>query len=118
MNFDDTARFFGPTEKLGNRSTLGEHICPQCVLNGRSHWTKNKIFCDLCISIRESFGFWSEPEKNEISKKKCRTSGCRRLVEGRVRYCSRCIATRRREQYRKSKQASRCPISRNLARWG
>ena len=50
MNFDDTAKFgSGP-------STISEHICPQCVLNGRSHWTANKIFCDHCIVVRESFG--------------------------------------------------------------
>src|SRR5262249_32098472 len=111
MNFDDTAKFGNGTP------TVGEHLCPQCELNGRSTWTQNKIFCDRCIVVRESYGFWSEQAAEQRARRKCTTIACHRLVEGRVRYCSRCIAARRREQYRKSKQASRCPIARNLADW-
>jgi hypothetical protein len=88
MNFDDTAKF-------GNSaSTVGQHLCPQCELTGRSTWTQNKIFCDRCIVVRESYGFWSEPLKRS-SKKKCATVGCRRLVEGRTRYCDRCARKRK-----------------------
>jgi len=98
MNFDDTAKF-------GNgASTIGEHICPQCVLNGRSHWTSNKIFCDRCIVIRESYGFWSEQAAEQRARKKCTTSGCRRLVEGRTRYCDRCARKRKAASTRESRR--------------
>src|SRR5262249_19546212 len=98
MNFDDTAKF----DPRG-ASTIGEHICPQCVLNGRSHWTSNEKFCDHCIVVRESYGFWGEPLKRS-SKKKCATVGCRRLVEGRTRYCDRCARKRKAASTRESRR--------------
>jgi len=98
MNFDDTAKF-------GNSaSTLGEHLCPQCELNGRSTWTQNKIFCDYCIAVRESFGFWEDDGSEDAPvyiRRKCRTNGCRRIVtKPRIRYCPRCAVARKREAQR------------------
>ena len=96
MNFDDTAKFgSGP-------STISEHICPQCVLNGRSHWTANKIFCDHCIVVRESYGFWGEQAAEQRARKKCATTGCRRLVEGRTRFCDKCSRQRKRDRSREA----------------
>ena len=97
-NFDDTARIFG----TGASNTIGEHICPQCVANGRANWTSNKIFCDDCIKMRESFGFWNEPVERP-RKKKCATVGCRKPVEGRKRYCDKCSRRRKADSSRKSK---------------
>jgi len=93
MNLDDTAKF-------GNSaSTIGEHICPQC----GKRWTNNKIFCDHCVAVRESYGFWGESLKRS-SKKKCATVGCRRLVEGRTRYCDRCARKRKAASTRESRR--------------
>jgi hypothetical protein len=108
QNFDDTAKF------ASGDSTIGEHLCPQCELNGRSTWTQNKIFCDRCIVVRESYGFWGEPLKGS-SKKKCAAGGCRRLVEGRTRYCDRCArkrkaASTRECKWRKGRKLANSPI--------
>jgi hypothetical protein len=93
LNFDDTAKF----DPRGV-STIGEHICPQCGMR----WTQNKIFCDRCIVVRESYGFWGEPLERS-SKKKCATVGCRRLVEGLTRYCDRCARKRKAASTRESR---------------
>ena len=96
MNFDDTAKFGSGV------STIGEHICPQCALTGRSHWTSSRIFCDLCVVVRESYGFWGEQAAEQRARKKCATTGCRRLVEGRTRFCDKCSRQRNRDRSREA----------------
>ena len=96
MNFDDTAKFGSGV------STIGEHICPQCALTGRSHWTSSRIFCELCVVVRESYGFWGEQAAEQRARKKCATTGCRRLVEGRTRFCDKCSRQRKRDRSREA----------------
>jgi len=96
MNFDDTAKFGSGV------STIGEHICPQCALTGRSHWTSSRIFCELCVVVRESYGFWGEQAAEQRARKKCATTGCRRLVEGRTRFCDKCSRQRNRDRSREA----------------
>jgi len=93
MNFDDTAKFGRVI------STVGEHVCPQCMINGRANWTRNKIFCDQCLAIRASDGFWAEP----TSKRLC--PDCKRNELGyRKKVCPACAVKRRRKSERQSRR--------------
>lgn len=110
MNFDDTSKFAAE-----GTATVGMHICPQC----KSTWTTNAIFCNACLQIRETFGLWAEEPEQRKSNRKCATKGCRRLVDGRKKFCEACARRRNRlvnhERYRKeihhSGKSQNSPIS-------
>jgi hypothetical protein len=109
MNFDDTARFWGPSEKLWPelfvRNAAGGFKCLMC---GRRMWDTGKQWECRCGFFYKPLVSSSIPNKyrNDFKqiKRMCMTGRgenlgkekkCQREVSGRAEYCPRCVAKRR-----------------------
>jgi hypothetical protein len=126
MNFDDTARFNGPSEKLWpelfeegmGRASLMCPLCEKAVLKWNSR--AKQYDCVRCGSFYKPLHpppYVPARFRRSIPTATAATTLCRDcrrvVVEGRRRYCEKCLAARHRKSKRESARKRRSNVDKS-----